>query len=121
MHCKTFSCVPGCSTTHEKLPLRSDIFVNSLGQKSASVRHDRVACRFHFSSQQHAMFHKDTQVESVYVLLEHVSAEMKKHRDNLTPSHLSEANDSKINRKQRHRKQSETRDDSGVYQSHRAR
>lgn len=66
------------------------------------------------------MFHKDTQVGSMYVLSEHVSDEMKKHQDNLTPSHLSEANDSKINRKQRHRKQCETRDDSGAYQSRRA-
>lgn len=46
---------------------------------------------------------------------------MKKHADNLTPSHFGEANDSKINRKQRHRKHCETRDDSGVYQSSRAR
>lgn len=55
------------------------------------------------------------------LLSEDVSDEMKKHADNLTPSHFGEANDSKINRKQRHRKQCETRDDSGVYQSNRAR
>lgn len=50
-----------------------------------------------------------------------VSKEMKKHADNLTPSHFGEANDSMINRKQRHRKQCEMRDGSGVYQSHWAR
>lgn len=46
-----------------------------------------------------------------------VSKEMKKHADNLTPSHFGEANDSMINRKQRHRKQCEMRDGSSVYQS----
>lgn len=46
---------------------------------------------------------------------------MKKHTDHLTPSHFGETNDSKINRKQRHRKQCETRDDGGVYQSNRVR
>lgn len=50
-----------------------------------------------------------------------VSEEMKKHADNLTPSHFGEANDSMINRKQRHRKQCEMRDGSGVYQSRWAR
>lgn len=42
---------------------------------------------------------------------------MKNHKDHLTHSHFDETNDSMINRKQRHRKQCETRDDSGVYQS----
>lgn len=34
--------------------------------------------------------------------------------DHLAPSHFGKTNDSKINRKQRHRKQCETRDDGGV-------
>lgn len=45
---------------------------------------------------------------------------MKKHADHLTPSHFGEANNSKINRKQRHRKQCETRDTRGIYHSNRA-
>lgn len=54
------------------------------------------------------------------LLFEDVSEEMKKHADHLTPSHFGEANDSKINRKQRHRKQCETRDTRGIYHSNRA-
>lgn len=50
-------------------------------------------------------------------MFEDVSDEMKKRTDHLTPSHFGETND-KINRKQRHRKQCETRDDS-VYESNR--
>lgn len=46
---------------------------------------------------------------------------MMKHADHLTPSHFGEANDSKINRKQRHRKQCETRDERGIYHSNRAK
>lgn len=52
-------------------------------------------------------------------MCEDVSKEMKKRTDHLTPSHFGEKNDSKINRKQRHRKLCETRDDSGVYQNNR--
>lgn len=56
------------------------------------------------------------------LLFEDVSDEMKKHTDHLTQSHFGETNDSKINRKQRHRKQCETRDDiDGVFLSNRVR
>lgn len=55
------------------------------------------------------------------LLFEDVSDEMKKHTDHLTQSHFGETNDSKINRKQRHRKQCETRDDIGVFLSNRVR
>lgn len=48
-----------------------------------------------------------------------VGDETKRRVDHLTPSHFGERIDSKINRKQRHRKQCETKDERGVYESSR--
>lgn len=50
-------------------------------------------------------------------LFEDVSDKMRKYGDHLTPSHLCETNDSKINRKQRHRKPCETRDQRSLSES----